>query len=173
MNFGTKALQVLKTVAPTLATAFLGPFAPIANAALGAVLNTTDPKAAEQTLLNATPDQLLALKNADNAFQEQMKQLGISEEALVYQDTANARAREIATHDITPKVLAYLVTAGLFTMLGVLIFHGTPKDGGGEALTLMLGSLATAWAGIMTYYFGSSAGSAAKTDALNRIAVSK
>lgn len=174
MNIGAKALQILRTVAPTVALAVGGPFGPIASAAIAAVLGTPpgDDKAAEAALLNATPDQLLALKKAENDFQVQMKQLGIQEETLVYDDIANARQREIAVRDNTPKVLAYGVTIGFFGALGYLLVHGTPPTGG-EAFLLMLGSLGTAWAGIMGYFFGSSAGSAAKTDALNKIATTK
>jgi hypothetical protein len=173
MNIGAKALQILRTVAPTVALAVGGPFGPIASAALSAVLGTPagDDKAAEAALLTATPDQLLALKKAENDFQVQMKSLGIQEERLTFDDIASARAREIAVKDSTPTILAYMVTIGFFGALSFLLIHGTPATGG-EAFLLMLGSLGTAWAGIIGYFFGSSAGSAAKTDTINRIATS-
>lgn len=174
MNFGERALQVLKTVAPTLATAALGPFGPLASAAISAVLGTPagDSKAAEAALLTATPDQLLALKKAENDFQIQMKTLGIAEEKLSFDDTANARAREIATKDTTPKYMAYLITLGFFATLAYLIIYGKPQAGG-DVMLVMVGALGTAWSGIIQYYFGSSAGSAAKTDAINKIATTK
>lgn len=173
MNFGQRALQVLKTVAPTIALAAGGPFGPIAAAAIHAALGTTDEKSAETALLSATPEQLLALKQADQAFQIRMEELGIQEEQLVYQDIANARAREIAIKDMTPAILAYAVTVGFFGVLGWMLYKGIPSNAGGEALLVMLGSLGTAWAGIVAYFFGSSAGSASKSDALNRIATAK
>ncbi len=174
MSFSDKAKQVLSTVAPLLGTAIGGPFGALAGTLLSSVLGTPpgDDKAAETALLTATPDQLLALKKAEEDFQVQMKTLGISEEKLVYDDIANARAREIATKDQTPKYMAYLITVGFFGALGFLLIHGTPSTGG-EAFLLMLGSLGTAWTGIIAYYFGSSAGSAAKTDTINKIASAK
>ena len=174
MSFGSKALQILQTVAPTVALAVGGPFGPLASAAISAALGTPkgDDKAAETALLTATPDQLLALTKENDAFQTQMKQLGIDEEKLVYDDIANARAREIAVKDTTPKYMAYLITVGFFGVLSYLIVEGKPTVGG-DVMLVMVGSLGTAWTGIISYYFGSSAGSAAKTDAINRIAVSK
>jgi len=173
MNLGEKALQVLKTVAPTLALAVGGPFGPIAaaavNAALGHKEGTNDPKAIEAALLTATPDQLLALKKADQDFEVQMKQLGIQEEQLQYADIANARAREVATKDWTPKVLAFIITFGFFGVLTFMIFKGVPPNGG-DALLVLLGSLGTAWAGVVGYYFGSSAGSASKDKTISAIA---
>lgn len=174
MNLAKDALHVLQTVAPTIAKATLGPFGGLAAAAISAILGTppTDVEATSAALLNATPDQLLALKKAEQDFQVQMKQLGIDEEKLAYEDTANARSREIATKDSTPKYMAYLITIGFFGVLGYLVVEGKPVSGG-DVMLVMVGSLGTAWTGIISYYFGSSVGSASKTDALNKIAVSK
>jgi hypothetical protein len=179
MNLLKEAGHVLATVAPTIATAVGGPFAGMAVSAIQKALGISPsdtPEASqaaiEQTMLTATPDQILALKQAENAFTVQMEQLGISREQLVYQDIANARAREIAIKDRTPTNLAYFVTFGFFGALAFLLIHGTPPTGG-EAFLLMLGSLGTAWAGIIGYFFGSSAGSADKSAALNRIASQK
>jgi|SRR5882724_1862400 len=172
-SFGAKALQVLRTVAPTIALAAGGPFGPLAAAAVHAALGTGgDDKAAETALLTATPDQLLALKKADSDLQVRLKELGIAEEKLTFDDMANARAMQVSTHDSTPKYLAYFVTFGFFATLGYLIMYGKPQAGG-DVMLVMVGALGTAWASIVSFYYGSSAGSAANRDALNRIAVTK
>jgi hypothetical protein len=167
MSFGSKALQILQTVAPTVALAVGGPFGPLASAAISAALGTPkgDDKAAETALLTATPDQLLALTKENDAFKVQMENLKITEEGLVYADVANARAREVAVKDTTPQILAYGITAGFFGVLGYLVAYGKPQVGG-DVVLVLLGSLGTAFTGIIAYYFGSSAGSAAKTDIL-------
>lgn len=168
-SFGDKAKAIIASVAPTLGTVLGGPLGGLAGAALSKALGTTDPKAQETAILTADPQTLLALKQADNELQEHLKQLDIDAQKLRFDDTANARNREIQVRDLTPKVLAYGVTLGFFTTLGIMIFHGMPASGS-EAFLVMLGSLGTAWAAIMAYYFGSSSGSASKTDALNAIA---
>lgn len=172
MNFGQTALQVLKTVAPTLALAVGGPFGPLAAAAIHAALGSTDQASAETVLVNATPDQLLALKKADKDFAVRTKELGIAEEKLTFDDTANARAREMTIKDSTPHILAYLITTGFFVVLAYLVIYGKPAAGG-DVMLVLVGALGTAWTGIIQYYFGSSAGSASKTDAINKIATSK
>ena len=172
MNIGQQALQVLRTVAPTVAMAVGGPFGPLAATAISVALGTapSDSKAAESALLAANPDQLLALKKAEMEFQAQMKQLEINEQALVFADDASARAREVAVKDFTPQILAYSVTIGFFGILGWLLYIGKPP--GGDVIMVMLGALGTAWTGIVSYYFGSSAGSVRKDQTISDIAKS-
>jgi hypothetical protein len=46
-----------------------------------------------------------------------------------------------------------------------MLLNGMPQSGT-EALLMMLGALGTAWTGVVNFYYGSSAGSKAKTDAM-------
>jgi hypothetical protein len=168
MTFGQTAKSVLATVAPLLGTAIGGPFGGLAGALLSKALGTTDPKAMEAAITSTDPDILLKLKQADIEFQEHLKQLNIDEKQLAYADTASARQREESVRDNTPKILAYAVTVGFFGILAYLLYEGKPP--GGDVIMVMLGALGTAWTGIVSYYFGSSAGSASKDRTISDIA---
>ena len=169
--FDWKAL--VKTVAPVLGTALGGPLGGMAaRVVAGAVLG--DEAASEgdvaAALQSATPDQLLALKKADQDFAVQMKELDIDLERIAAADRDSARERETRTGDSwTPRCLAAGVTLGFFAVLYMLMRHGIPPDAGGNALLIMLGALGTAWTAIVAYYFGSSAGSAAKNAMIDRM----
>lgn len=168
MSFGSSAKQVIGAVAPLLGTALLGPFGGLAGALLAKALGTSDPKAQEAAIASADPTVLLQLKAAENELCEHMKQLDIDERKLSFDDTASARAMQIATHDSTPKYLAYFITAGFFATLSYLIVYGKPTAGG-DVMLVMVGALGTAWASIIQFFYGSSAGSAEKSAAINKI----
>lgn len=173
MNIGEKAKQIIGSVAPLIGTAIGGPFGALAGTLIKKALGTpeADDKAIEAAITSGNPETLLKLKEAEGAITIQMEQLGITREKLAFDDTANARAREIAVRDNTPAILAYAVTVGFFGVLAYLLVQGKPEHGG-DALLVMLGSLGTAWAGITTYYYGSSAGSRKNQEALAKIAQS-
>lgn len=165
-------LNLVRTVAPSIASAVGGPLAGMATKAISEALlgkpdGTEDELAA--AVARATPDQLLALKKAENEFMLQMRELDIDLERISNEDRDSARNREIKTRDLTPKILAGFITTGYFGVLFYMLTHGLPTTGGSEAMLVMLGTLGTAWGGVVAYYFGSSAGSKEKTEAMNRM----
>jgi hypothetical protein len=164
-------LNLVKTVAPSLATAVGGPLAGMATRAISDAL-LGKPDGTEDELIDAaakaTPEQLLALKKAEQDFAVRMRELEIDLQRIDAADRNSAREREVKTGDWTPKALAGAVTLGFFGVLGYMIAYGLPSQGG-EALLVMLGTLGTAWGGIVSYYFGSSAGSKEKSEAMNRM----
>ena len=165
-------LNLVRTVAPTLATAVGGPLAGIATRAISEAL-LGKPDATQDELMaampNATPDQLLALKKAEQDFSIRMRELDIDLNRISNEDRNSARNREIQTKDWTPKLLAGGITVGYFGVLFYMLRYGLPASGGSEAMLVMLGALGTAWGGVVTYYFGSSAGDAKKDYAIGRM----
>ena len=164
-------LNLVRTVAPSIASAVGGPLAGMATRAISeALLGKPDGTEAElaEAAARATPEQLLALKQAEQDFAVRMRELDIDLERISQADRASARDREVKTGDWTPRLLAASVTVGFFGVLGYMIQYGLPQQGG-EALLVMLGTLGTAWGAIVSYYFGSSAGSREKTNAINQM----
>ena len=164
--------SIIGAVAPWIGTALGGPLGGMAVEAaanaLGISEKTTD--AVKQALSGATPEQMLALKNADQAFSLQMQALGFKQitdlEAIAAGDRASARKREVDTKDsLTPRLLALAVTVGFFGVLSFLLANGKPAAGG-DALMVMLGSLGAAWVSMVAYYFGTTSSAARTTELL-------
>jgi len=167
MNFSDNVKAIIGTVAPVLGAALGGPLGGAAGTFLAKALGTTpgDTSAAATALLSGDPATLLSLKKAELDFKAHMSELGVQEDQLAYADTDSARKREEAVKDSTPSLLAFIVTVGFFGVLGYMLAVGKPKEGG-DALLVMLGALGGAWASVIAYYFGSSAGSRSKDAAL-------
>ncbi len=159
---------LLGSIAPTIATALGGPIAGMAVKAIsGALFGHQDATEDDimSALANPNGDQLAALKKIDADFKVQMKSLDIDLERIAAGDRDSARNMAVATHDWIPRVLAVGVTLGFFGIVAYILLFGLPQSGG-EALLMLIGTLGSAWTGVMAFYFGSSAGSKAKTDAL-------
>lgn len=174
MGFG----GVLKTMFPFISAAASlgGPLGSLAANAVGKALNVSKVDATPDGIGSAIaaaqikdPDALLKLQQAEQEFSATMARLGFENaqhlEEIAAKDRDSARAREISVRDWTPKALAVAVTLGFFALLALLLFRSVPSQSQ-SLLNVMVGSLGTAWIGIVTYYFGSSAGSARKTEML-------
>lgn len=163
--------KIVHAVAPAIGTALGGPVAGLAVAELSRTLlgrtnGSQDEVAA--AIASGGAEAIARVRAADQAFELRLQELGLDLERLHQVDRASARAREAATQDsITPRALAFLVTLGFFGVLAFLLVEGKP-DAGGDALLVMLGALGGAWASVISYYFGSSAGSRAKNEILTR-----
>jgi hypothetical protein len=57
-----------------------------------------------------------------------------------------------------------MITVGFFTILGLMLYDETVVNS--PPLLIMLGSLGTAWTGCISYWFGTTQGSLAKTNLL-------
>lgn len=162
---------VVSTISPWIGTALGGPLGGMAVTAVADALGLSDKTegAIKQALSGATPEQMLALKKADQDFALQMKELGFANlkdmEQIAVNDRDSARKREMTVKDNTPKILAYAMTIGFFAILTFMLFKGVPTESR-DLLNIMLGMLGTSFVSVISYYFGSSAGSVAKTQIL-------
>lgn len=151
--------KTVAAVAPTIATAFTGPLGGLATKAvieaLGLPRDSTEDKI-EAAIKNATPDQLLLIKNADNAFKIKMGELGVDLERIAASDRDSARRRETAVQDETPKILAVLVVI----MWGLVQWHLLTDEiniNMREIVMRLLGTLDAAVLMVLAYYYGASA----------------
>ena len=156
----------LKQIAPTIATALGGPLAGLAVDAISKAVGI-DPKDVTKTISEGklTADQIAQIKTAELAMAARAQELGLDFEKIAVDDRKSAREMQISTQSWIPGGMAIVVTIGFFGILvGLMTEHFKTSD----ALMLMLGSLATAWTGIIAFYFGSSAGSQKKDQLLHQ-----
>lgn len=164
--------QLIRQVAPTIATALGGPLAGLATKTLSEALlgePNGSPDEIAAALGSASPEQLAKLREIDANFRVTMKKLDIDLAQIDASDRADARKRQADTKDKTPMVLAGVVCIGFFGTLVSLMFYGLPNRGQ-DALLIMLGALGAAFTAIINYYYGSSSGSRAKEAIIEQMA---
>jgi len=116
---------------------------------------------------NATPEQLLDLKNAENEFKLKLKELDVDVLKLDKEDRDSARKMQVKTKSPVPAILSIVITAGFFGVLYIMLINGVP-EGEKDVLHIMVGVLGTAWIAVVNYWFGSSNGSKEKTELMGK-----
>jgi hypothetical protein len=71
------------------------------------------------------------------------------------------------TKNLPLYILAAIIIIGFFTVLGLLLFKPIP-EANQRVLDMLLGALVTCFIAIVMYWFGSSKGSADKTEMMNQ-----
>lgn len=174
--------DVLKKAFPFISAAASlgGPLGTMAAVVVGKAIGADKPPAGTTEGISAAiatalgdPVQRAALVKAEQDFQEQMAELGYKNaeelEATAAADRASARDMQVKTHSWIPGFLASGVTVGFFALLFLMLRY-PPPPASATVMNIMLGALTTAWIAVVQYYFGSSAGSARKDDAIAKIA---
>ncbi|WP_124602039.1 hypothetical protein [Burkholderia sp. Bp8963] len=104
----------------------------------------------------------LTLSAAQSQMQQELELAGIAAA-----DREAARQAQIGLKDWVPKALAVGVSLAFFLTIAALLIPGISngsKDN--QMLNVVVGALGTAWITIIGFYFGTSAGSARKTELL-------
>jgi hypothetical protein len=167
-----KMNDFIKKALPWIGAAATGNVPALVAMAAGALSDATgikvDPNqmAIAEAVNKATPEQLAQMKVADDDFKLKMQALGFQHieeiERMAQADRSDARGREIKTGDSwTPRLLASVVVIGWITVQYFLLTHIIDPSMR-EMIARVLGTLDSALMLVLSYYFGSSAGSQAK-----------
>ena len=156
--------NLLKGIAPTLATAVAGPLGGAAVSALAAKFGVSDSVEAVAKAIAGDPQAAAKLQELELAYAK-----------LDNEDRASARAMQIAAlqqDDWLAKNFIYIFTAvwSIFAMVYfAFVTFGTVAESGVRMADTILGVLiGTVLTGFFNFFFGSSKGSKDKTDALTR-----
>ena len=146
--------NIIGAVAPTLGTAISGPLGGMAMGKIAEVLGVSnDQKSVQQAIQNATPEQMLELKKAEQEFETQMKKLDVDVFKLETQDKQNARS--MFSKDWTARVIGVAIIGGFLGYIFLVTLQ--PPEQNSEALiNLVLGYLGGLASAIISFYFGAS-----------------
>ena len=154
MKLGGILKNVVGAVAPTLGTALGGPMGGMAANMIAEVLGVPNtPKAIEKAIAEATPEQMLELKKAEQDFELQMKELDVDVFKLETQDKQDARGK--FSKDWTTRIMGTVVVGGFMGYIFLVTLQ--PPEQNSEALiNLVLGYLGGLASAVISFYFGAS-----------------
>ena len=154
----------LSQIAPTIASALLGPLGGVAVAGLGKIFGIDNATTKDITKAFAdgklTPEQLTSIKELELKLQAEEKERGFRYVELEFKNTADARDMQKQTRSYFPATLSTFITIGFFSILiTMLVWEYKPT----EPLLIMLGALGAAFGGVVNFWLGSSHGSTVKS----------
>lgn len=163
--------SIIGAVAPWIGTALGGPLGGMAIEAaanaLGISEKTTD--AVKQALSGATPEQMLALKSADQSFALQMQALGFKQitdlEAIAAGDRKDARAMQISAPSRVPSLLTCFIVVSFTVTLGLLMKFDVPMTNR-DIVVVMIGQLSAGFGLALAFWLGTTRDTARQAEML-------
>lgn len=161
---------------PLLGAAVGGP----AGATLGGMLaralgSTTDNPETLLQQINAAPPELIAqLRELEHRHSERLEEIALDTTKAFLADRQSARQREAEVvkatgkKDINLYLLAWLVVLGFISLTAVISYVDIPETNS-QAAFMLYGGLVSGFSSVLGYFFGSSQGSAAKNDIMERL----
>lgn len=165
--------DTVKTLAPTVASALGGPLAGAAVTAIGNILGLDKPtqdsiKSAIETG-QLTSDQIAQIKQLELKYQNDEKERQFRYSELEFKDRDSARQANVQGG--TQKHLFWMSIVLLIVSLGAevyVLFKGLPQGTSELVVGRVLGLLDAVAMMVLTYWYGTSAGSARKTEILSQ-----
>ena len=146
--------KVVGAVAPTLGSALGGPMGGMAMNLIAEKLGVpNNPQSVEKAIENATPEQMIQLKKAEQAFDLQMKELDVDVFKMEVADGQDARKH--FSKDWTARIMGLSVIGGFLGYIFLVTLQ--PPEQNSEALiNLVLGYLGGLTSAVVSFYFGAS-----------------
>ena len=163
--------DIIKSIAPTVASALGGPLAGMAVAAIGNAIGVDAPTQEKISKVfmdgKLNPDDIAKIRQLEIEFQTHESDMGFKyaeletkKYELEVKDRDGARQMQIATHSKMPAILTIMVTVGFFGVLGLLFYR--PELKANEIMMIMVGQLSAVWATCVAFYTGTTFNSANK-----------
>jgi hypothetical protein len=160
-------MEWLKAIAPTVVTALGGPLAGMALAAVSKTLNIAPEEV--QDVLNSnklTAEQVASIQLAELELKKQAQSMNIDFEQLAVADRKSARDMQVATKSyLVPLLAVIIVTSFVGVVVSTLAGFSTIDS---VMAGTLIGYLSAKADQVLSFFFGSSAGSQRKTELLSK-----
>jgi hypothetical protein len=171
MSGWSSVAAVVENLAPTIASVIGGPLAGSGVSALEKLFGLTPAPTASTddrltavaaAVTGATPEQLAAMRKADQDYAVAMAQAGFKDvetlASLNVQDRSSARQMQVSTKSLMAPLLAILIIVASICFMGAVLFHAVTL--GDPATAQMIGNiqgyLFAECKSVLAFYFGSS-----------------
>jgi len=149
---------LLKSLAPTIASAAGAPMAGMAVKMAAEKLGVPDATANEiEDLIEREPEKAVVLKQADKEFKDRIKEMEINLESFKVEVDDRKDARAKFSGDITPKVFCILalILYGAYVMTVTILPHDQNDE---TIISLVLGQLSGILGTCAAFFYGGSNG---------------